>query len=97
MLSNELFWYVIEAEIALLAVCLPALNGFRRTRPIESIIRSVQSKLSLRSGSSAAGRDQNHVDVADFPDALRYSKESEQGKTVVGKQDSDRSGIREPQ
>ncbi|KAF1961219.1 hypothetical protein CC80DRAFT_488548 [Byssothecium circinans] len=57
MLSNELFWYVIESELALLAVCLPALSGLRRTRPVNNIVRSVQSKLSLRSsGSDRGGR-----------------------------------------
>lgn len=54
MLSNELFWYVIESEVALLAVCLPALSGIRRTRPVDRIVRSVQSKLTLRSAASTS-------------------------------------------
>jgi hypothetical protein len=41
--------------LALLAVCLPPLSGMRRARPVERMIRSVQSKLSLRSDSSTKG------------------------------------------
>ncbi|KAF1966323.1 hypothetical protein BU23DRAFT_603632 [Bimuria novae-zelandiae CBS 107.79] len=54
-----IFWYIIECELALLAVSLPALSGIGRTRPVDAIVRSVRSvrsKLSLRSGASASSR-----------------------------------------
>jgi hypothetical protein len=52
LISTEIFWYLIEVTVALLAVCLPPLSGIRRTEPVERIIRSVQSKLSLKSNRS---------------------------------------------
>ncbi|KAF2680441.1 hypothetical protein K458DRAFT_251755, partial [Lentithecium fluviatile CBS 122367] len=52
LISTELFWYLIEVTVALLVVCLPPLSGMRRTQSVERVIRSVQSKFSLRSNSS---------------------------------------------
>ncbi|KAF2010685.1 hypothetical protein BU24DRAFT_313766, partial [Aaosphaeria arxii CBS 175.79] len=52
LISTGIFWYLVEVTVALLAVCLPPLPGIRRTQPVQKVIRSVQSKFSLRSRSS---------------------------------------------
>ncbi|ORY16642.1 hypothetical protein BCR34DRAFT_597641 [Clohesyomyces aquaticus] len=54
LISTELFWNLVEVTVALLAVCLPPLSGMRRTQPGDRVIRSVQSKFSLRSNSSTS-------------------------------------------
>jgi hypothetical protein len=39
-------------------VCLPALSGIRRTRTVDSIVRSIQSKLTLRSAGFTGEMDE---------------------------------------
>lgn len=56
-LAPSSFWYIIESEIALLAICLPAIAGIRRT-PVANIVRSVQSRLILTSNASKDGTDE---------------------------------------
>jgi hypothetical protein len=73
MLSNELFWYVIESELALLAVCLPALSGLGRTRHVSRISRSVQSKLSSRpSKSTDNGEERKHRNEENNKSSVSY-------------------------
>ncbi|KAF2713983.1 hypothetical protein K504DRAFT_498779 [Pleomassaria siparia CBS 279.74] len=71
LLSNELFWYIIESETALLAVCLPSLSGIRRTRPVDKIVRSVQSKFSLRSSGSSGDATEKHGEKREGPGSSR--------------------------
>jgi hypothetical protein len=54
-----MFWYMIEATLALVAVCLPPLSNARRVRPVESVVRSVRSAWSMRSNRSNGSKTGN--------------------------------------
>jgi hypothetical protein len=89
ILSNELFWYIIESEVALLAVCLPALSGIRRTRPVDSIIRSIQSKFTLRSAGSTGDIDEKKGENEEGPG----SSPSNSDKGSPAKRDFEHLGV----
>lgn len=52
LISKEMFWYMVEVTIALVAVCLPPLSNVRRMHRAENVIRSVRSAWSLGSHRS---------------------------------------------
>jgi len=49
---------MIESGLGLCAACLPVQYGLIRSKPLQSIIRSVQSAISLRSLSPRGSGDQ---------------------------------------
>lgn len=53
VVSLLLFWSMIETGMALVVACLPALQPLFRGLSPEAAIRSVRSKLSLRSMQSS--------------------------------------------
>lgn len=50
--STILYWYMIEAGLAIIAACLPSLQFLIRKVSLDRMIRSVRSALSLQSTRS---------------------------------------------
>ncbi|PQE07249.1 plasma membrane Pth11 protein [Rutstroemia sp. NJR-2017a BVV2] len=49
LITQIVFWTMIECSLGLIAACLPLLYGLARSSSIESVVRSVRSAISLRS------------------------------------------------
>ncbi|KAL8705958.1 MAG: hypothetical protein Q9201_000952 [Fulgogasparrea decipioides] len=47
-----LYWSMIESGLGLCAACLPVQYGLMKSKGVQSIVRSVQSAISLHSRSS---------------------------------------------
>jgi inner membrane protein involved in colicin E2 resistance len=89
LISTEIFWYLIEATVALLAVCLPTLSGLRRAEPVERAIRSVQSKLSLRSNTSGGAKPVIPLQEIPVTEPSRVSHSDRKSK----EEDSEKIGV----
>ncbi|ORY19203.1 hypothetical protein BCR34DRAFT_582383 [Clohesyomyces aquaticus] len=53
MLTEELYWCLVEITLGLLASCLPTLRGLVKTKSVDSVVRSLRSMLSIGSGSTS--------------------------------------------
>lgn len=54
LITRGLYWAMIEAGLALMACCLPTVSALIRHKSVESAIRSVRSRVSLKSGGGSA-------------------------------------------
>lgn len=54
MLTEELYWCLMEISLGLLASCLPTIPGIFKTKPVDSVVRYVTGLLSIRSMSSGS-------------------------------------------
>jgi len=52
LITRGLYWAMIEAGLALVACCLPTMSALTHKKSIDSAIRSVRSRISLKSNGS---------------------------------------------
>src|SRR4051812_27104332 len=67
--STVLFWGLVEANLGLLAACLPTLRGLLKTRTMDSLVKSYRSRTWLRSAenSNKATAEQDSLPFAHSP------------------------------
>ncbi|CAI6328942.1 unnamed protein product [Periconia digitata] len=56
VISTEMFWFILEATIALIAACLPTISTIFRTGPVHHFLQNFSSKGSIKSGSTFSGK-----------------------------------------
>ncbi|OCL09075.1 hypothetical protein AOQ84DRAFT_376166 [Glonium stellatum] len=54
LITTLLFWCMVEVTLGLLAACLPTLRGLFKPHSVDSVVRSVRSKISLRSANPSS-------------------------------------------
>ncbi|KAF2187321.1 hypothetical protein K469DRAFT_725367 [Zopfia rhizophila CBS 207.26] len=52
IITTELYWMILEITLGVLAACLPTLRGLLKSRSVGSVVKSVRSLFTIRSGSS---------------------------------------------
>jgi len=88
LITNGIYWILLETGLALIAVNLPLLYGTFKNKGLETVVRSLRSLRSIRSLGSMVSERPSHTSGSNLKKMRSSQEETDSIELVPGKQSS---------